>query len=43
MSNFEKAKYYFFMGFWTKKMLHKLVTKDFITKEEYKEITGEDY
>lgn len=41
--NYEKAKYYYTMKFWSKKMLHKLAAKNFITAEEYKDITGEDY
>jgi hypothetical protein len=43
MSNYQKALLYYRMGFWTKQMLHMLVDKEYITKTEYKTITGEDY
>lgn len=40
--NFEKVKNYYNAGLWSKARVHAVVGK-WITTEEYKEITGEDY
>lgn len=40
--NFEKVKKFYKMGIWSEKMVWNAVGK-WITTEEYKEITGEDY
>lgn len=37
------VKKYYDAGVWTKSMVHNAVDKKWITKAEYKEITGEDY
>lgn len=40
---FATVKNYFDKGLWSKKRIHDAVFKNWITAEEYKEITGEDY
>lgn len=40
--NFEKVKRYYDNGMWNKIRVYNAVGK-WITEEEYKEITGEDY
>lgn len=40
--NFEKVKDYYERGLWSKPRVHAVVGK-WITADEYKEITGEDY
>ena len=40
---FEKIKKWYKQGLWTKDMVRKAVEKKVITKEDYKEIVGEDY
>lgn len=40
--NYEKVKKFYKMGIWSEKMAWNAVGK-WITSEEYKEITGEDY
>lgn len=40
---FEKVKAYYESGLWNKAMVKNAVVKKWITKAEYKEITGEDY
>jgi hypothetical protein len=40
--NFEKVKNYYDMGLWSKSKVYNAVGR-WITPEEYKEITGEDY
>lgn len=40
--NYEKVKKFYKMGIWSEKMVWNAVGK-WITTEEYKEITGEDY
>lgn len=40
--NFEKVKLYYNNGIWSKARVYNAVGK-WITEEEYKEITGEDY
>ena len=41
--NFEKIKGYYESGFWNKARVKNMVAKGNITKEEYKEIVGEEY
>ena len=40
---FEKVKNYYDRHLWTKKAVENAVIHNWITAEEYKEITGEDY
>ena len=40
---YEKIKKWHKQGLWTKEMVANAVKKDVITKEEYAEITGEEY
>ena len=40
--NYDKVKNYYDNGLWTKTQVYNAVGK-WITEEEYKEITGEDY
>lgn len=40
---YNKVKKYYDDGFWNKAMVHNAVVKQWITADEYKEITGEDY
>lgn len=42
-ANFEKVKFYYDNGLWNIDRVKKAVVKGWITEEEYKEITGEDY
>ncbi|MDD3415472.1 MAG: XkdX family protein [Lachnospiraceae bacterium] len=41
-ANFQKVKQYYDKGFWSTDRVRAAVGK-WITKEEYKQITGEDY
>ena len=41
--SFERVKYYYEAGLWSKVMVKMAVRKGVITKEQYKEITGDDY
>lgn len=41
--SFERVKYYFEAGLWSLPMVKMAVRKGVITKEQYKEITGENY
>lgn len=41
--SFEKVKYNYEAGLWSKQMVKMAVRKGIITKEQYKEITGEWY
>lgn len=41
--SYERIKYYYEAGLWSKPMVKKAVKKGVITKEQYEEITGEDY
>ena len=41
--SFERVKYYYKSGLWSKPMVKMAVKKGVITKEQYKEITNEDY
>lgn len=41
--SFERIKYYYEAGLWAKPMVRTAVVKGVITKEQYKEITGEYY
>ena len=40
---FEKVKRYYDSGLWNKTMVRNAVVKGWITPEQFKEITGEDY
>ncbi|MGN0695024.1 MAG: XkdX family protein [Lentihominibacter sp.] len=42
-ARYEKVKSYYEKGLWLKKMVHNAVIKEWITAEEYKEITGEEF
>lgn len=42
-ADFAKLKGYYEEGLWTKKQIGDAVAKGWITAEEYREITGEDY
>lgn len=41
--NFEMVKSFYTRGLWNVKRVRDAVVKEWITKEEYKEITGEEY
>jgi uncharacterized XkdX family phage protein len=41
--NFEKVKYNYEAGLWSKAMVKMAVKKGIITKEQYTEITGDQY
>ena len=41
--SFEKVKYNYEAGLWSKPMVKMAVKKGVITKEQYKEIVDEDY
>lgn len=41
--SYEKVKYNYDAGLWSKSMVKMAVRKGIITKEQYKEITGEVY
>ncbi len=41
--NYEKVNYYFSMGLWDETRVRNAVAKNWITKEEFKTITGKDY
>ena len=43
MSKFELVKTYYDKGLWNITRVKNAVVKNWITKEQYKEITGEDY
>lgn len=40
---YEKVKGYYLAGYWTASMVQNAVIKGWITAEEYREITGEEY
>ncbi len=40
--NYEKVKHYYEAGLWSKARVYAVVGR-WITQEEYKDITGEDY
>lgn len=40
---FEKVKYYYEKRLWTKEQVANAVKKGWITTDEYRDITGEDY
>lgn len=40
---FEMVKKYYIMGLWNIERVRNAVVKKWITEEEFKEITGEDY
>lgn len=41
--SFERVKYYYESGLWSKPMVKNAVRKGVITKGQYAEITGEQY
>lgn len=41
--SYEKVKYNYEAGLWSKQMVKMAVRKGVITKEQYQEITGESY
>lgn len=41
--SYERVKYYYNAGLWSKPMVKNAVRKGVITKEQYEEITGEVY
>ena len=41
--SYDRIKYYYNAGLWSKPMVKQAVKKGVITKEQYKEIVGEDY
>ena len=41
--SFEKIKFNYDSGFWSKQMVKNAVKKGVITKEQYTEITGDEY
>lgn len=41
--SYERVKYYFKAGLWNKAMVKMAVKKGVITKDQYKEITGDTY
>ena len=43
MSKFEKVKYYYDHGLWSIDRVRNAVVKGWITAEQFKEITGDDY
>jgi len=43
MSKYEKVKYYYNLQLWDLQRVQNAVTKGWITSDEYKEITGNEY
>lgn len=43
MTKFEKVKYYYDNGLWNISRVRNAVVKNWITAEEFEEITGESY
>ena len=41
--SYERVKYYYNAGLWNIAMVKVAVRKGIITKEQFKEITGQDY
>lgn len=41
--SYERIKYYYNAGLWSKPMVKMAVKKGVITKEQFKEITNQDY
>lgn len=41
--SYERIKFFYEIGMWNKPMVKNAVKRDIITKEQYKEITGEEY
>ena len=41
--NFDRIKHFYEAGLWSKPMVKVAVKKGIITKDQYKEITNEDY
>lgn len=42
-AKFEKVKSYYYAGLWSKTRVRNAVVKNWITAEEYRLITGEEY
>lgn len=43
MNKFEKVMMYYENGYWTLEMVRNAVIKNWITEDQFKEITGQDY
>lgn len=43
MTRYEKVKKYYTLGLWNTERVRNAVVKKWITKEEFEEITGEEY
>jgi hypothetical protein len=43
MNKYDKVKHYFDSGLWDETRVYNAVVKEWITEEEYKEITGNDF
>lgn len=43
MTRYEKVKKYYNLGLWNIERVRNAVVKKWITKEEFEEITGEEY
>lgn len=41
--SYERIKFFYEIGMWNKPMIKNSVKRGIITKEQYKEITGEEY
>lgn len=41
--SYDRIKYYYDAGLWSAPMVKMAVRKGVITKEQYREITGQDY
>ena len=41
--SFERSKFFYLNGLWNSAMVRAAVRKGVITKEQYEEITGEEY
>lgn len=43
MSRFDKVKKYYDNGYWTLEMVRNAVIKNWITEQQFKTITGQEY
>lgn len=41
--NYDKVKRFYKLGLWSESMVRDAVVKHWITEDEFKEITGQDY
>lgn len=41
--SYERIEFFYMSGLWSKAMVKKAVKKGVITKEQYKELTGDEY